>query len=133
MEQEHRYILEKGSRKHRCPDCHRKTFVRYVDIQTRDYLPEQYGRCDREIKCGCFNPPPPPEPQQIKCLLVPFYKLEDYSPKAYKLKQQNKLYFIAKSMVFEVVEKGCYVSEWYLQHTDKSPKFINNNCRYYEK
>jgi hypothetical protein len=48
----HRYTLEKGSKKHNCPDCNKKTFVLYIDIETGDYLPEQYGRCDRESKCA---------------------------------------------------------------------------------
>jgi len=48
---EHRYTLEKGSKKHHCPDCNKKTFVQYIDTETGDYLPEQYGRCDRESKC----------------------------------------------------------------------------------
>ncbi|SHG57819.1 hypothetical protein SAMN05444483_11722 [Salegentibacter echinorum] len=50
----YRYILETGSKKHHCPntDCGKKTFVRYIDTETGDYLPEQYGRCDRESKCG---------------------------------------------------------------------------------
>ncbi len=48
----HRYILEKGSKKHFCPDCNKKTFVRYIDTETGDYLPKQYGRCDRESKCS---------------------------------------------------------------------------------
>jgi hypothetical protein len=54
MEQEHRYILEKGSKKHTCPaiSCGKKTFVRYIDTQTGEYLPEQYGRCDREVNCA---------------------------------------------------------------------------------
>lgn len=49
---EHRYSLEKGSKKHLCPNCNKKTFVLYVDNKTGDHLPEQYGRCDRESKCS---------------------------------------------------------------------------------
>lgn len=50
--QPHRYSLEKGSKKHHCPDCNKKTFVLYIDTETGEYLPEQYGRCDRESKCS---------------------------------------------------------------------------------
>jgi hypothetical protein len=31
--------------------CNKKKFVRYIDTDGGNYLPEKYGRCDREIKC----------------------------------------------------------------------------------
>jgi predicted RNA-binding Zn-ribbon protein involved in translation (DUF1610 family) len=129
----HKYTLEKGSRKHHCPDCGKKTLVRYKDTQTGEYVPEQYGRCDREIKCSYFNPPPSPEQQEIKCLFVPFSLLNDYSTKAFRIKVGGKIHFLPKTVVFEVVVKGCYVSEWYLNNTARPPAFINNNFRHFSK
>lgn len=52
MNNEYRFIFEKGSRKYFCPECNKKRFVRYIDTKTGEYLPEQYGRCDREANCG---------------------------------------------------------------------------------
>jgi len=43
--------LETGSNKHVCPDCRKKSFVRYIDTETKQYLPDIYGRCDRESNC----------------------------------------------------------------------------------
>jgi hypothetical protein len=49
---EYRYKLEKSSKKYFCPECGKKRFVRYLDVETEELLPRQYGRCDREAKCS---------------------------------------------------------------------------------
>jgi Domain of unknown function (DUF6371) len=56
MNTEHRYRLEKGSKKHFCPDCGKRRFVRYIDVHTGNYLPEQYGRCDKGDGHYFLNP-----------------------------------------------------------------------------
>ena len=52
MTGDYQYTLEKGSKKHLCPGCSKPRLVRYVDTLTGEYLPEIYGRCDREANCG---------------------------------------------------------------------------------
>lgn len=48
--------LEKTSRKYICPECGKRTFVRYVDA-SNNHIDENCGRCDRSDNCGCHNPP----------------------------------------------------------------------------
>ena len=52
-----RYILDPGTKKYTCPDCGKKTFVKYKDNETGNYLDGKYGRCDREMNCGYFEDP----------------------------------------------------------------------------
>lgn len=52
-----RYTLEKyaGSKtRFKCPECNDKsnTFVRYIDVETGEYIDESVGKCNRENKCG---------------------------------------------------------------------------------
>jgi hypothetical protein len=53
----YKYSLDKSSRKFFCPNCNKKTFVRFVDNETNLILNDVDGRCDRESKCGYFKKP----------------------------------------------------------------------------
>ncbi len=52
-----KHILEKGSKKHVCVSCGKRSAVRYIDLETNEYLPSKYSRCDREMKCGYWVRP----------------------------------------------------------------------------
>ena len=54
---QYRYHLDKTSKKFNCPQCGKKSFVKYIETETGHYAESQYGRCDREIKCGFFEYP----------------------------------------------------------------------------
>ena len=53
----YRYILDTSSKKYRCPKCQKKTFVCFIDTDTGEVMPDEFGRCDRESKCRYFNVP----------------------------------------------------------------------------
>ena len=54
---QYQYVLYKGNKKLICPECGKKTFVPFVDANTGNQLPGQYGRCDREVNCSYFFSP----------------------------------------------------------------------------
>jgi len=80
MNKNYKYALENGSKKYHCPGCLKKTLVRYVYAGTKDYVGDNFGRCDRENSCNYHlvpesenvNPPNPPtkkalpEPKTLK-------------------------------------------------------------------
>lgn len=57
MNRNYKYSLDKTSRKFTCPNCNKKSFVKYINIETNLYLDATIGRCDREGKCGYFKKP----------------------------------------------------------------------------
>jgi len=52
-----RFSLDRTALKFLCPNCHKKRFVRYKDLETDRYLPDYAGRCDRETNCGYHYTP----------------------------------------------------------------------------
>ena len=105
MYNNYRFILEKGSKKHYCPYCNKKRFVRYVDLDTGEYLPEQYGKCDRLINCGADNNP------YLDGYVKSIYLQEQgsnytFQPKAIKYTKKvidNKRYFIPVEVLKETL------------------------------
>ncbi|SDM65540.1 DUF6371 domain-containing protein [Kriegella aquimaris] len=54
---QYKYSLDKSSKKFLCPKCNRKSYVRFFDNGSGNYAGYNYGRCDRESKCGYFTSP----------------------------------------------------------------------------
>lgn len=54
---QYKYTLDKSSKKFVCPKCYKKTFVKYIETETRNYLNDDFGRCDRESNCGYYLKP----------------------------------------------------------------------------
>ncbi|WP_255702748.1 PG0870-related protein [Antarcticibacterium sp. 1MA-6-2] len=94
-----KYTLERGSKKVNCPNCLKKTFVRYVDIESQSYLPDSFGRCDREEKCGYFKQPEkennftPVDPATIVIPEPTFLPL-DYVDRYYNTEEEKRNNFI---------------------------------------
>lgn len=52
-----KYILDKSSKKFKCPKCNSLRYVRFINSETSEFIDYNYGRCDREQECGYFNLP----------------------------------------------------------------------------
>jgi hypothetical protein len=61
----------------------------------------------------------PATPPPIRSLFVPFTDIKDYSDKAFKIWQGDDKFYIPKSTVFEIMEFGFYVLEYYLKKERK--------------
>ncbi|MGY6561424.1 MAG: DUF6965 family protein [Luteibaculaceae bacterium] len=108
-----KYILDPSSKKFTCPACNEKTFVRYIEVETKAYLPEQIGRCDRENNCKYHVLPP----LETLCYFVPCDEVKIISDKAIVLKQGKHEAVIPKKAVFEQLTAGAYIAEYFLKDT----------------
>ena len=53
----YKYILDPSTKKYRCKRCNKNTLVKYLNTHTGELMNENFGRCDRESKCGFFEKP----------------------------------------------------------------------------
>lgn len=53
----YKYSLHKKSNKDICPNCNKKTFVLYIDVESNEIISPKVGRCDREINCAYHYTP----------------------------------------------------------------------------
>lgn len=68
------YVLDRSSKKFICPDCGKKTFVRYVDQNKNYHDDANFGRCDRENNCGYMQVPT----DGIKSLTMAYFAPKEY-------------------------------------------------------
>jgi hypothetical protein len=126
---EYRYKLDRTSKKVICPSCKETSFVLYVYADTKEYLPEQYGRCNRESNCNYLAVPP----LETKCFYVPFETIKTYNEASYKISAKGSYHYLPKSQVYEVLSSGAYVSEFCLkgEKTENPPTFIESDVKYF--
>ena len=97
MAQVFKYILDKSSKKFRCPDCGKKSLVRFIDAD-KQYADDQFGRCDREVNCGYFKKPESVieaeviERREYEDPKEPSYIPASYAIDSYKGYEDNNLY-----------------------------------------
>src|ERR1035437_9017526 len=101
----YQYDNSRPRKKFICPSCGKKgVFTRYIDTQSRDYLPEQYGICDRVNSCDySLNP----------------YK-DGYSKMIWESETKNKKFVLGPAYSTSATSK----TDFKYHLTEKQPSFI---------
>ncbi len=76
----YKYSLESGAKKYYCPQCNKKTLVRYKDNENGSYIGESFGRCDRESKCQYHK-----RPSGGNSIITPSYTLPTIQPSCHNI------------------------------------------------
>jgi hypothetical protein len=121
----YKYTLDKGSKKFLCPNCSQKTFVKYIDTDTGNYIPDEFGKCDREKNCNYRKPPP----KGNKYYLIKVLSLKEITDKAIKTTDVNGIISIVpKSQILEQSKNECWISEWFLKNS--TIQYLTNEFKY---
>ena len=125
MEQ-YRFTLDRSSKKFVCPQCKQKTFVKYIDSETKSYLPDDFGKCDRLTNCQYHKA----SSKGRKCYLVGFLALKSITDKAYRLTDLNGIVSIVpKSQVLEQTPIDCWITEFYLK--ESKIYYLSSESKYF--
>ena len=125
----YRYILDKSSRKFACPVCLKKTFVKYVEAETGEYITGDFGKCDREANCSTHILPP----LETRCCFVPADSIQEHKNSVLIIQEGSRFYF-PKCLVFESLPNGCFIAEFILADSSdfKGLKWNETDSRYYD-
>ncbi|MCY4781694.1 DUF6371 domain-containing protein [Sphingobacterium sp. UT-1RO-CII-1] len=102
-----KFKLDTSSKKFRCPNCGKKTFVRYRD-EKGNYAADIFGRCDREVNCGYLNIPDnekvivAPKIQRRKKLM--FIDYEDAVKTSTRFEENNLINFLVDKLGYDAVD-----------------------------
>jgi hypothetical protein len=121
----YKYTFDKGSKKFLCPNCHKKTFVKYIDTETGNYLTDDYGKCDRKQNCNYHKAPP----KGKKYYLIKVLSLKEITDKAIKITDVNGIISIVpKSQILEQSKNDCWITEWFLKNS--TIQYLTNEFKY---
>jgi hypothetical protein len=99
---EYKYTLDKSSKKFICPNCQKRRFVKYIDIEKNNYVSDSIGRCDRETSCGYHQKPTSNQtisyvPFIEKKISLPTYHQKEITLSSCKKFNENNLFiFLSK-------------------------------------
>jgi len=121
----YKYTFDKGSKKFLCPNCNKKTFVKYIDTETGNYLIDDFGKCEREQNCNYHKAPP----KGNKYYLIKVLSLKEITDKAIQLTDLNCIISIVpKSQILEQSKNECWISEWFLKNS--TIQYLTNEFKY---
>ncbi|HLF51063.1 DUF6371 domain-containing protein [Flavobacterium sp.] len=121
-----KYSLDKSSKKFLCPSCTQKTFVKYIEAETGNYLTDDFGKCDREQNCNYHKAPP----KGKRGYLINCLSIKSISDKAIKLTDMNGIInIIPKSQILEQTKNDCYLNEWFLKNS--TIPYLTNGSKYF--
>ena len=121
-----KYSLDQSSKKFLCPNCNKKTFVKYIETETGNFLTDQFGRCDRANSCNYHKVPP----KGTKGYLIDFLLLKRISDKVYRLTDVNGIInIIPNSQILEQSKNDCWITEWFLKSS--SIQYLANQSKYF--